>query len=168
MNNCTINSGISAFNSPLEVALRLLFIFNNSKRSFDLQRLIYYNYLLIHSSDIPNAPTSIHADLPRRSCEMLVNRKVIQKALTILLSRGLIDVIYLKNGIEYKKNNNTELFTNYFDSAYSKQLQERSQWLSAEFDKLDDKKLSKLMDSNLGKWGSEFSVIYTDSDDVYA
>jgi hypothetical protein len=168
MNNLNINSGISAFNSPIEVALRLLFIFNNTKKSFDIQRLIYYNYLLIHSSDVPNAPASIHADLPRRSCEMLVNRKVIQKALTILLSRGLIDVVYLKKGIEYKKNNYTEIFTTYFDSTYSKQLQERSQWLGAEFDKLDDKQLSKLMDSNLGKWGSEFSVIYTDLDDVYA
>lgn len=91
-----------------------------------------------------------------------------EKALTILLSRGLIDVVYLKKGIEYKKNNYTEIFTTYFDSTYSKQLQERSQWLGAEFDKLDDKQLSKLMDSNLGKWGSEFSVIYTDLDDVYA
>lgn len=164
----SIHSEMSAFNSPLEVALRLLFIFNNTKRSFDLQRLIYYNYLLIHSSDVPNSPPSIHADLPRRSCEMLVNRKIIQKALTILLSRGLIDVVYLKNGIEYKKNNHAEIFIKYFDSTYSKELQERSQWLSAEFDKIDDNQLSKLIDLNLGKWGSEFSAIYPDSDDDYA
>lgn len=156
------------FNSPLEVALRLLFIFSSTNREADLQRLIYYNYLLVHSSDIPNAPTSIHADLPRRSCEMLVNRKIVQKALTLLLSRGLIDVVYSKKGIDYKKNNNTGTFIKYFDSIYSKQLQERATWLSSKFDKLDDKPLAQLMDSNLGRWGSEFSVSCEESEDDYA
>ena len=161
-------SRVRVFNSPLETALRLLFIFNKSNRTFDLQRLVYYNYLLIHSSDVPNAPKSIHADLPRRSCEMLVNRAVIKKALTVLISRGLIDVVYSKKGIEYRRNDATMLFSEYLKSSYSEKLRERSEWLSLEFDKRNDEELSRDVDANLGKWGSEFSVEYDDLAEDYA
>ena len=106
---------ISVFNSPLEIALRLLFIVNRTSKSLDLQRLIYYNYLIVHSSDIPESPGSIHADLPRRSCEMLVNRTIVKKGLTLLVSKDLIAVKYSNEGILYGKNNNTDLFIQNFD-----------------------------------------------------
>jgi len=153
------------FNSPLEIALRLLFVLNRTSRSLDLQRLIYYNYLLVHSADIPNSPKSIHADLPRRSCEMLVNRTVVKKGLTLLLMKDLIGVEYSSNGIQYRRNNNTKSFTQYFESIYSRQLKERADWLCSNFDDLNDKQLTELIEANIGKWGSEFSVIYNELDD---
>jgi hypothetical protein len=155
------------FNSPLEVGLRLLFIFNKTSKSLDLQRLIYYTYLLIHSGDIPDSPKSIHADLPRRSFEMLVNREVIQKSLTLLIMKDLIAVKYSNSGIQYHKNKNTGHFLGYFESEYSKELQKRADWLCSRFDKLTDKKLSKFMDENAGKWGSEFSVIYDEIEEIH-
>jgi hypothetical protein len=153
------------FNSPLEIALRLLFVLNRTSRSLDLQRLIYYNYLLVHSADIPNSPKSIHADLPRRSCEMLVNRAVVKKGLMLLLLKDLIGVEYSNNGIQYRRNNNTESFIQYFESIYSRQLKERADWLCSHFDDLNDKQLTELIEANIGKWGSEFSVIYNELDD---
>jgi hypothetical protein len=156
---------LSVFNSPLEIALRVLFIFDKTSKLLDLQRLIYYNYLLVHSADMPDSPKSLHADLPRRSCEMLVSRTAVKKGLTLLLSRDLIDVKYSKaGGILYRKNDNTGSFTQYFESTYSKQLQERAEWISSTFDKLTDSQLAQIMDSNIGKWGSEFSVIYDEED----
>ena len=155
---------IAIFNSPVEMGLRLLFIFNKTSIPLDQQRLIYYNYLLVHSADIPNSPKSIHANLPRRSCELLVNRSVIKKSLTLLLLKDLIAVDYSKSGILYKKNYNTKLFVDYFNSNYSKLLKARADWLCSKFDELTDIQLSQLMDSNIGKWGSEFSVIYDEVD----
>ncbi len=148
------------FNSPLEIALRLLFIFEKTDRSFDLQRLIYYIYLIVHSSDIPNSPSSLHPDLPRRSCEMLVNRPIVKKALLLLILKDLISVTYTKNGIEYRKNENTTMFTKYFNSNYAENLKTRAIWLCDSFDNYSDDELTRLMDNNIGKWGSEFSVIY--------
>lgn len=156
------------FNSPLEVALRLLFIFDNTTKSLDLQRLVYYNYILIHSSDIPDAPKSVHADLPRRFGEILVNRKVIQKGLTLLLSKGLIDVKYLKDGISYRGNKQTALFICHFDTEYSRKLAKIADWLSSQFDSMTDKQLSDYMEKNIGKWGSEFLPNRNSLDDVYA
>ncbi len=99
---------------------------------------------------------------------MLVNRAVIKKALTVLISRGLIDVVYSKKGIEYRRNDATMLFSEYLKSSYSEKLRERSEWLSLEFDKRNDEELSRDVDANLGKWGSEFSVEYDDLAEDYA
>lgn len=150
------------FNSPLEIALRLLFVFNRTSKALDLQRLIYYNYLLVHSSDVPKGPKSIHADLPRRSSEMLVNRTVVKRGLTLLLLKDLISVQYDANGILYAKGVNTEHFVNFLNSSYSEELINRADWLCSKFDSLSDDDLSNFMKSNIGKWGSEFSMIYND------
>ncbi len=148
------------FNSPLEIALRLLYIFNSASGPLDLQRLIYYHYLLIHSGDIPEAPESIHPSLPTRSCEMLVNREILKKSLTLLVLKDLVAVKYSKkNGIQYAKNKQTEVFINYLESPYSKLLMERANWLCSTFDSYADKQLSQLINSNLEQWGSEFSPI---------
>lgn len=62
------------FNSPLEIALRLLYIFNSTTIPLDIQRLVNYHYLLIHSGDIPDSPKSIHPSLPIRACETASNK----------------------------------------------------------------------------------------------
>lgn len=148
------------FNSPLEIALRLLFIFNSTTIPLDLQRLVYYHYLLIHSGDIPESPKSIHPNLPTRSCEILVNRQVLKKSLTLLVLKDLIKVKYSKKkGIQYSKNRPTDIFVKYLESAYSKLLEERANWLCTTFDSYSDEQLSQLINSNLEQWGSEFSPI---------
>jgi hypothetical protein len=63
------------FNSPLECGLRLLFVLVAANRTrSDLQRLISYDYLLIHSGDIANGPHSLHPPVPFRGTELLVKR----------------------------------------------------------------------------------------------
>ena len=147
------------FNSPLETGLRLLFVFNNTnKRFLDIQRLVYYNYLLIHSSDIPEAPfESLHPEMPNRSCEILIGRKIIQKGINLLLSKGLICVHYEKSGVRYNSNENTSLFMGYLSSKYSKELEKRAKWVCEKYDSMSDHKLNEFMQNNLGTWGAEFS-----------
>ena len=152
---------INLFNSPLEIGLRLLFVFKNSaKQSLDIQRLIYYNYLLIHSSDVNNALESLHPNFPNRSCEILISRDIILNGLNLLMSKNLICIDYRKTGVKYKKNDKTLNFLNYFDSTYSKELDTRAKWVCENFDGFEDNKLGIFMQQQLGKWGSEFSREY--------
>ncbi len=151
------NSKMSIFNSPMEVGLRLLFIFSKTTVPLDLQRLIHYNYLLIHSADAPDGPASIHPELPLRSCEMLVNRTILKKGLNLLLLKGLVFVSYSEKGIVYSKNESTDDFVGYFQSEYSQRLKERAEWLCLTFDKLTDGQVTDLIENNLGKWGTEFT-----------
>ncbi len=152
---------ISLFNSPLEIGLRVLFLFKNTdKQNLDIQRLIYYNYLLVHSSDVTNSVESLHPNLPNRSCEILVSRDIILRGLNLLLSKNLICIDYKKTGIKYRKNENTLHFLQYLESDYSKKLDNQSKWVCTNFDSMEDNKLNSFMQQNLGKWGSEFSTEY--------
>lgn len=145
------------FNSPIDVALRLVFIIGKTSIPLDIHRLTYYSYLLVHSADIPNGPRSIHADLPKRSSEIAVNPKLIKRGLNLLISKGLITVNYSpKTGIEYFKNKNTIDFLGFFESKYSVLLSERADWLCKTFDYYTDEGLTDIMNKNVGIWGSEF------------
>jgi len=152
------------FNTPIEVGLRLLFVINRSLKSLDTQRLIYYNYILVHSSDIPSAPKSLHPDFPNRSCEIYVTRKIIQKGLLLLVKKGLVEIVYTKKGILYKSNKMSDAFLTQFKSAYASELAERASWVSEHFDYFSDKQLADFINDNVGKWGSEFTKQYTDDD----
>ena len=44
---------------------------------------------------------SLHADVPNRSGELFIKRELIQKSLKILILKGLVEVQYTQNGIEY-------------------------------------------------------------------
>ena len=152
------------FNSSLEMGLRVSFLFKNTKKeNLDLQRLVYYNYLLVHSSDIsdiPNPPKSLHPNLPGRSYEILISREIILDGLKLLLSKGLICIEYKKTGVKYKRNDETQSFLKYFKSNYSKDLDKLSLWVCKNFDNVTDKKLNDFMTKHIGEWGSEFSMSY--------
>lgn len=154
-------NNIQMFNSPLEIGLRILFIFNNTKKQFfDKQRLIYYNYLLVHSSDIPNSPPSLHPALPNHTCEIFVGGDLISNGLGLLLAKDLLCVKYEKSGIKYKSNGRTKPFTHYFASDYAKEINERAEWVCKTFDEYSDQKLTQFMKEKQGTWGSEFSAEY--------
>ncbi|MCE0451400.1 ABC-three component system middle component 2 [Brevibacillus sp. AF8] len=79
-------SECGGFNSPFEVGLRTLIILAvNSPISLDLQRLIYYDYLILHSKDVgvENCPPSLHPDIPNRSGGLIVRRKAMQLGLEL-------------------------------------------------------------------------------------
>jgi hypothetical protein len=145
------------FNSPIEIGLRLLFIFHATNKALDLQRLAYYNYLLVHSADVPDAPQSLHPNLPNRSCEIVINRSLVQKGLKVLLAKQLIDVKYTKKGVYYKANRLTSILAINFTTEYSNMLKNIGSWVVKSFDTMSDNKIEQYFNSNLGKWGSEFS-----------
>lgn len=71
----------SPFNSPLETGLRSVAILAEAcPDEFDLQRLLYLDYLVVHSSDA-DGPTSLHPNTPLRNGELLVRRGLIERGL---------------------------------------------------------------------------------------
>jgi hypothetical protein len=147
------------FNGRVELAIRLLFLLKHSNKDLDLQRILYYNYLMVHSSDISGGPSSLHPDLPNRSCEIIVLRENYKEAIQTLLSKGVISVKYKKNGVYYSKNKDTLNFLSYFESDYSRNIDETAKWICDYFGKENDIKISKFINSNLTKWGEEFSQV---------
>ena len=148
---------IKVFNSSLEIALRVLITIHLSgKKSLSLERLIIYDYMILHSGDLPNAPVSLHPSLPNRSSQLLIKRELMQKSLLILASKELIIIKYTKSGIQYAQSRLAEPFISYFDSSYYNKLKERVLWVVESFNRKTDKGLDNLINTNIDKWGSEF------------
>jgi len=146
------------FNSPLEIGLRVLYILNEIyPNGCDLQRLVYYDYILVHSSDVPNGPNSIHPSIPHRSSEILVKRELVKKGLTLMNSKQLIKPIFESTGILYAATELTETFLNYNMSEYANELKSVSKWLVQKFNSYSDEKLSLFIKNNMDVWGGEFS-----------
>ena len=148
----------NVFNSPLEIGLRVLYILNELQSDgCDLQRLVYYDYILIHSSDVPDGPKSIHPSIPHRTTEILVKRELVKKGLTLMHSKQLVNSIFDSTGIIYKATELTKPFLEYNKSEYANSLQEISYWLVNKFKDYTDEKLSLFIKNNLDVWGGEFS-----------
>jgi hypothetical protein len=145
------------FNSPLEHGLRMLFILHAYEgRSADLQRLVSFDYLMVHSGDA-DGPASLHPAVPFRGGELLVKREALSMGLDRMFSRELIDKRFDYSGITYASNNLTDAFLALLGGDYAKQLIIRARWTIATFGSLDDRALDAFMSERIGKWGAEFN-----------
>jgi hypothetical protein len=70
------------FNTPLECGFRLAIILDAVSGEPDLQRLVSYDYLLVHSGDVEGGPASLHPAVPFRGTELLVKRELVRQAST--------------------------------------------------------------------------------------
>tara|TARA_R100000935_G_scaffold58415_2_gene95369 strand:+ start:44570 stop:45073 length:504 start_codon:yes stop_codon:yes gene_type:complete len=145
------------FNSPLEMGLRVLFLLKASETPCDLQRLVYYDYILVHSGDIPSGPNSIHPNIPYRASEILVKRDLIKKGLNLMLSRELISLKFSNQGFIYESNKLTEAFIKYLDTPYAIELSKISNWVIDYFHNLSDNEMELYFKDKLDVWGGEFT-----------
>jgi hypothetical protein len=145
------------FNSPLDIGLRALFLLVETKKTFDLQSLVYLDYFLIHSGDMIDGPESLHPASTFHAGEILVKRDLMKEGLRMMHLKQLLDIVSREDGIHYSKNKLTSAFIkNHFKTNYSKDLSTRAKWLNKKFGRYDEKKLKQYVDKNISKWGVEF------------
>ena len=151
------NRDTAVFNSALEVGLRVIFILNEfSPKSLDLNKLITFDYLIIHSGDVEGGPASIHPPLPHRASQILVKREVMKNALILMQSKELLKTVFLPSGIEYRATELTSLFVKKLDSTYAEQLRKSSNWLKSRFATMNEEALESYVKNNIENWGGEF------------
>ncbi len=149
---------VRPFNTPLENGLRLLFILNGvTPRWCDLQRLLFYDYLLIHSGDVEDGVPSIHPPLPYRTGEWLVRRKLVREGLQLMFAKELVAQQFNQNGIVFGATELTAPFLDLFESSYASALRSSAEWLERTFASMADAELLTFMGANLGEWGAEFA-----------
>lgn len=145
-------------NSSLEVGFRTLIILDSIfPEAIDIDTLIIYDYLILHTEDAGEGPKSLHPSTPHRSSELLVRRHLIQEGIELMESRELIQRDYSGYGISFKANQLTRPFINYFETNYSKELKLNAKWVKDFFYHLDYKDLKEYVKQNLDSWGGEFS-----------
>ena len=147
------------FNSPTEIGLRsTVVLFEMYPEVASLQRLVVYDYLLVHSDDVPGGPPGLHPKTPYRSGELLVRRESLQKGLLLYMSRGLVRGLYLPKGLRYSATETTGGFVESFVAEYVGDLRRRSAWLVQQFAGRTDAALDEFAREHLGRWGAEFET----------
>lgn len=145
------------FNSALEYGLRQLFVLDAANpEQADLQRLISYDYLLIHSGDVEGGPQSLHPAVPFRGSELLIKRDLVRAGLDLMFARELVEKRLTEGGIVYGGSQLTRAFLNLLKTPYAVNLHARAQWVVEHFGSLTDKGLDLFMSGNIGRWGAEF------------
>jgi len=125
---------ITPFNGPVEIGLRALSVLCEAyPDAYSLERLVIFDYFLVHSDDIPGGPTGLHPQTPYRSGELMVRRGVLQDGLLLYQSRGLLERQYTESGVLLAATERTAAFLDILETEYAIGLRERASWLVAAY-----------------------------------
>jgi hypothetical protein len=145
------------FNSPLECGLRsAVLLLAAYPGTCDLQRLVQYDYLIVHSGDIEGGPESIHPATPHRSGELLVRRSLVREGIDFMIIKRVIDHVFADGGIEYSAGDYAVVFLESLRSGYTRKLQDRARWVIDRFQGSSDEALRDFMQERWSLWGAEF------------
>jgi hypothetical protein len=150
---------IAPFNGPVEIGLRALAVLNDAyPGAYSLERLVLFDYLIVHSDDIPGGPPGLHPQTPYRGGELLVRRGVLQEGLLLYQSRGLVERRYEESGVSFAATDRSAAFLDVLRTEYVVSLRERAVWLVENFGQTPDSDLEKMVREHIGKWGAEFAM----------
>jgi hypothetical protein len=145
------------FNTPLESGMRtaalLLAAF---PRACDIQRLVQYDYLIVHSGDVEGGPPSIHPATPHRSGELLVRRSLVEAGIDLMVRRSVVERAFTDQGIGFVAGSYAVVFLDSLSSDYSKNLRMRASWVIDRFQEMSDDDLAAYLRARWSQWGAEF------------
>lgn len=146
------------FNTPLECGVRCaILLATASPARCDIQRLVQYEYLLVHSGDIDGGPASLHPPTPHRSGELLVRRSLVERGVALMMSKSVICRELSKGGISYYAGESAVPFLDMLSADYTRDMLASARWVIQRFGATSDEDLSTFMRRNWTNWGSEFS-----------
>jgi len=147
------------FNSALETGVRSLFILEASfPSSFDVQRLIEFDYLVVHSGDA-DGPDSLHTPLPLRAGELLVRRELINRGLLLMMSRGLVERLTTRAGIEYRATEKAAPYLASLATPYALRLHELARWAVERFGHEPTEVIRIITQQFFERWSSQFQSL---------
>ncbi len=149
----------STFNGPLEAGIRAVSILAAAyPQTYDLQRLVAFDYLLVHTHDI-NGPENLHPPAPMHSAELLVRRKLVEQSLLLMMTRHLVEREVTPEGIKYIAGENAATFMASVSSNYLIALKERASWLIEALGGFTDEQFRAVMRRFPDKWVEEFQHV---------
>ena len=147
----------SPFNSPLETGIRSLAILTAMfPQSLDLQFIVFFDYLSVHSGDVEDGPKSLHAPLPLRSGELTIRRDLIERGLLLMMSRGLIQKLSTSSGFQYVVTDDAGAFLSMLSSQYITKLKERAEWVVERFGASTHEELKLVERQFFQEWSTQF------------
>src|ERR1019366_531158 len=149
---------VQTFNSPIETGMRALILLAESyPTQLDLQRLLEYDYIMVHTGDV-DGPPSTHPALPLRSGELLVRRQLIERGLMLMISRGLLSRHATPNGFMYRAEDDAGPFIDALTADYLGDLKNRAVWVVDRFSEMSDHDIRVMLSQVYDQWSREFQA----------
>ncbi len=149
---------LTPFNSPIETGVRALILLAESyPEKLDLQRILEFDYLMVHSGDV-GGPPSLHPALPLRSGELLVRRQLIERGVLLMMSRGLIDRVATESGLSYQADDNAGPFLDALSADYLEDLKQRAAWVISTFGHMSNAEIRNALSRIYDQWTREFQT----------
>ncbi|QIA24998.1 ABC-three component system middle component 2 [Mesorhizobium sp. AA22] len=144
------------FNSALETGTRAVVMLDAAfPRAFDLSHLVWLDHLVVHTADI-GGPESLHPDIPQRTGELLVRRRLVENGLTLMRQLHLVDAQTGDDGIMYVAREEAAAFVDSLRTSYGKGLKSRAEWLANYVGQRSDNDLAEMISRRIGRWTVEF------------
>ncbi len=144
------------FNSMLETGLRAVIILDAAyPKSYDLNWLTWLDYLVVHTADI-DGPPSLHPEIPQRTGELLVRRRLIENSLTAMRKLHLVNINTDESGFSYEASDEATALVSVLHTKYAIALKDRAKWLIDKIKVYDHKSMENIINERINHWKIEF------------
>jgi hypothetical protein len=144
------------FNSALETGVRTLVVLNAAfPRMFDLAQLTWFDHLVVHTADV-GGPQSLHPDLPQRTGELLVRRRVVEEGVQLMRRLHMVIAIVDEKGIAYQASDGASALVDTMHTPYALKLKSRAEWLAQKLEEFTGEQLTELIADKIDRWAVEF------------
>jgi len=145
------------FNSLLETGIRAVVVLDAVyPRAFSVTQIAWFDHLVVHTKDIAGPP-SLHPDVPQRSGELLVRRRLVEDSLTLMRRLRLVELEPDQHaGILYRASGDASGIVEHLQTDYALQLRECAKWLAKEIFARTPEAFEALVAERIGRWRIEF------------
>ncbi len=147
------------FNSALETGIRSVCILAaDHSMKYDLQQLLAFDHLVVHTGDVAGAPPSLHPNVVQRNGELLVRRPLVERGLLLMESKKLIEKIISTNGFYYTATELATVFIESLTNEYISELYKRSRWAVEKYKNFGDRFFAEIFNTAFDRWTNEFKI----------
>lgn len=147
------------YNGPLEAGVRAIALLAAAfPRALDLHKLTMLDYLLTRTGEI-GGPANIHPPSPINVPATEVRRRIIQRALLLMMTRNLVVREISAEGFQYVAGDAAAPFLDALQGDYMLALKERAAWLAGYLDAHGDTDFDTVIRDLFDSWVAEFQSI---------
>tara|TARA_B100000678_G_scaffold281286_1_gene278934 strand:+ start:864 stop:1358 length:495 start_codon:yes stop_codon:yes gene_type:complete len=147
------------FNSAFETGLRALCaLAAGHPGEYDIQQLLAFDHIIVHSGDMPSGPPSLHPRVKQRNGELLVRRPLIQTGLALMETKALVVRRPSRGQILYSSTELAPVFLDSLENPYLQELVERAKWAVVAFGELGPGSFFRVFNAAFDRWSAEFQI----------
>jgi hypothetical protein len=125
---------------------------------YDLQQLLAFDHLVVHTGDMVDAPTSLHPNVLQRNGELLIRRSLVERGLLLMESKKLVEKIVSTDGFYYSATELAVIFIESLSNDYVSELYKRSQWAVSKYKNFGDYFFAEIFNTAFDRWTQEFQI----------